>query len=92
MCVCVAGGEIELACCGAGDYFGELTLMHDEPRKATIRAVDGLVHCYVIDRYVFNEMLGPLKDVLDQNAGTQLLKRVKLLSSLRVRVCKKKKK
>lgn len=48
-------------------YFGELSLLRDEPRAATIVAITPLkVAC--IDRNAFKRILGPLEDIMKRNA------------------------
>ena len=43
------GEETELVRYESGDSFGELSLMYDEPRKATVTAV-GEVECFTLER------------------------------------------
>lgn len=51
----------------ANMYFGELSLLREEPRAASIIAKDKLkVAC--IDRNSFKRILGPLEDILQRNA------------------------
>ena len=71
----------ELVRCSVGDYFGELALMKDEPRKANVIAV-GDVECFALDRKSFTEMLGPLQEMLDLHKGIRMLRQVKILSEL----------
>lgn len=52
----------------ANDYFGELSLLRDEPRAASIKATTNLTVAW-IDRLAFKRLLGPLEDVLVRNAG-----------------------
>ena len=47
----------------AGQYFGELALLDDEVRRATIIAQTP-VTCFVLDRDTFNRILGSLKDII----------------------------
>ncbi len=49
------------------DYFGELALLKDEPRAASVFAE---THARVahIDRSAFKRVLGPLEDILKRNA------------------------
>lgn len=42
-----------------GDYFGELALLHDQPRQASIKAV-GKVQVASIERETFRRLLGSL--------------------------------
>ena len=58
--------------------------MKDEPRKATIRTMAD-TDCYTLDRHNFVTLLGPLRDILDQNIGMSVLKSVQLLKSLSAR-------
>ena len=51
----------------ANDYFGELALLRDEPRAATVRAVDGKLKVCSIEREAFKRLLGPLEDLLKRN-------------------------
>ena len=46
-----------------GTYFGEMALLDDEVRKATVVATTP-VDCFVPDRENFNRILGSLKDIL----------------------------
>lgn len=53
---------------GPGDYFGELSLLHDEPRDANVVA---LVDTSVIslDRKSFKRLLGPIENILRRNTS-----------------------
>ena len=48
-------------------YFGELALLKDQPRQATIIA-NGDLKLAKIDRNAFKRILGPLEDILKRNA------------------------
>jgi len=48
------------------DYFGELALLKDEPRAATIKATSALRVAW-LDRGSFKRLLGPLESVLERN-------------------------
>lgn len=49
-----------------GDYFGELALLHDQPRQASIKAL-GKVQVARIERDTFKRLLGSLEDILKRN-------------------------
>ncbi|MEX2528879.1 MAG: GGDEF domain-containing protein [Gemmatimonadota bacterium] len=48
--------DFELARLGPGDVFGEMALLNDEPRSATVRAMES-IHALVLDRRRFREVL-----------------------------------
>jgi small-conductance mechanosensitive channel/CRP-like cAMP-binding protein len=50
------GLEREVATLQAGDFFGEMSLMTGEPRRATVVA-KGDAECYVVDRALFQNIL-----------------------------------
>ena len=49
-------------CDTEGDFFGELALLNDEPRAATVLA-ESDVTCLKLDRTTFCDILGPLRQV-----------------------------
>lgn len=53
----------------SGDYFGELALIFDQPRAATVTAV-GPVKCVKLNRRSFKALLGPCEDILKRNMKT----------------------
>merc|ERR1719265_2439445 len=55
-------GEIE-----AGGYFGELALLHDQPRAATITASSPDVKVLSLDKSTFTGVMGPLHTILKRN-------------------------
>jgi serine/threonine protein kinase/CRP-like cAMP-binding protein len=68
------GVETEVMLLNGGDYFGELALLTDSPRRATITSTT-MMKCARMHRRDFNRLLGPLQDILtfrkeyDQKAG-----------------------
>lgn len=50
----------------AGDYFGELSLIHDIGRQASIKALSR-VRLASIERDTFKRLLGSLEDILKRN-------------------------
>ena len=65
----------------AGEYFGDLALMSGEPRAATVSA-STMVECMALDREAFNNLLGPLKDLLDYNMNMRVLTSIELFEKL----------
>ena len=51
---------------GAGAYFGELALLNDDVRQASVKALEPTV-CLTLDRATFKRVLGPLESILKQN-------------------------
>mmetsp|Transcript_34552 Transcript_34552/g.91733 ORF Transcript_34552/g.91733 Transcript_34552/m.91733 type:complete len:538 (+) Transcript_34552:963-2576(+) len=65
----------------AGDYFGEMALMLDEPRHANVIAI-GPCKCLSLDRSDFDELLGPLQEVISAQMRIRILRSVPLLARL----------
>lgn len=62
-----AGEDAQRVCdYEVGSYFGELALLRNEPRAATIIA-ESDCSCVTMDRHAFKRMLGPLEDILKRN-------------------------
>lgn len=51
------------AATGPGDYFGELALLNDDRRRATVRALKPTT-CLTLGRETFKRLLGPLETLL----------------------------
>lgn len=49
-----------------GDYFGELSLLKNEPRAANIIATSQL-QVAALDRHTFKRLLGPMDEILKRN-------------------------
>ncbi|XP_056303813.1 protein kinase, cAMP-dependent, regulatory, type II, alpha, B [Danio aesculapii] len=58
--------EVEVARCSRGQYFGELALVTQRPRAASVYAV-GDTRCLVIDVQAFERLLGSCKQILKRN-------------------------
>ncbi|TWW62089.1 protein kinase, cAMP-dependent, regulatory, type II, alpha, B isoform X1 [Takifugu flavidus] len=58
--------EVEVARCSRGHYFGELALVTNKPRAASVYAV-GETKCLVIDVQAFERLLGPCMDIMKRN-------------------------
>ena len=74
-------GAMEDLTLHAGDYFGERALMTNEPRAANVDAATA-VESLALDRQAFNEILGPLHEVIDKNMGIRVLKSIPILQAL----------
>lgn len=63
-----AEGEdpVEVGRLGQSDYFGEIALLLDRPRAATVTA-RGPLKCVKLDRARFERVLGPCADILKRN-------------------------
>jgi len=71
-------GKIEL---GPGTYFGERALVRDEPRAADVVAISDVV-AMALDRKSFNELLGPLRAVMDDNMKERVVEALPILREL----------
>jgi CRP-like cAMP-binding protein len=55
--------------CGPGGYFGERALMHNTPRACTVTTTKR-TRVLMIDRDVFESLLGPLEAIMKQKEET----------------------
>lgn len=60
------GSHAELSTCTTGQYFGELALITNKPRAASVYAV-GPVTCAALDVGAFERLLGPCMEVMKRN-------------------------
>lgn len=65
--MCTQGDDEVSARLGAGDFFGELALITDDLRMATVTAVRK-TKCLVLDRKTFKRLLGPMQEHLRKRA------------------------
>lgn len=54
---------------GVGDYFGELALLKNQPRAATVKVTSDTAKVVSLERKAFNKLLGPLTEVLQKKAS-----------------------
>lgn len=59
---------IEVGKLAPSDYFGEIALLLDRPRAATVVS-KGQLKCVKLDRARFERVLGPCSDILKRNIG-----------------------
>ncbi|EEY67945.1 cAMP-dependent protein kinase regulatory subunit, putative [Phytophthora infestans T30-4] len=64
---CTRGEEEVSARLGAGDFFGELALIHDDVRQATVTAMRK-TKVLMLDRATFKRLLGPMQEHLRKRA------------------------
>jgi len=62
---CTKGGE-NVGELQSGQYFGEVALLTDRKRQATVKA-KGSVKTLSLDRKTFKRVMGPLEDILQRN-------------------------
>lgn len=62
-----SGQEVLVTTIGKGGYFGELALLKDAPRAATVAAVTPLVKCLTLNKADFIRLLGPLMPIMQRN-------------------------
>lgn len=55
----------------AGSYFGEMALLNDEVRAASVIATERSI-CFTIDRDMFNSILGSLKDIIERDTASRI--------------------
>ncbi|KAM8914679.1 protein kinase, cAMP-dependent, regulatory, type II, alpha, B [Spinachia spinachia] len=72
--------EVEVARCSRGQYFGELALVTNKPRAASVYAV-GETKCLVIDIQAFERLLGPCMDIMKRNISQYEEQRAALFDS-----------
>lgn len=77
----LTSSAVELVRLSTGSGFGELALISNEPRKASVGAVDNVV-CLRLDVATFNSLLGNIEQIRREDAAMDILKKVDILSSL----------
>lgn len=77
----LTSSAVELVRLSTGSGFGELALISNEPRKASVGAVDAVV-CLKLDVTTFNSLLGNIEQIRLEDAAIAILKKVDILKSL----------
>ncbi|KAG0094199.1 hypothetical protein BGZ93_007492 [Podila epicladia] len=62
------GVEFPMPGLGPGQYFGELALLNDAPRVATVKA-KGRLKCATLGKRAFVRLLGPVVDIIKRNSA-----------------------
>jgi CRP-like cAMP-binding protein len=75
-------GQVELS---TGSYFGERALLRDEPRAADVHAVTDVI-AMALNRKEFDELLGPLRSVMDSNMKERVVEGLPILKELSPRL------
>lgn len=68
--VSIQRGDIEILKLHSGEFFGERSLLFNEPRAATCIAV-GRVECLTLNRTTFEKMLGQLEHIMQREMRRQ---------------------
>lgn len=76
-----AGAVMEDMIVGTGGHFGERALLLGAPRAANVEANND-VTCYVLARKEFSELLGPLKNLLEQDLIARVLNTIPVFAVL----------
>lgn len=56
----------------AGDYFGEIALLKNVPRAASVSATSVYLRVLGLERSCFKRLIGPLEDILKRNMDNYL--------------------
>ncbi|CAO3590048.1 unnamed protein product [Absidia cylindrospora] len=62
------GEQQEVNRSSRGGYFGELALLNDSPRAATVVASGGRLKCATLGKKAFTRLLGPVHAILTRNS------------------------
>jgi CRP-like cAMP-binding protein len=61
----------QVATLSTGNFFGEMSLLHGEPRQADVVA-NGSLECLSLDQGKFVELLGPIQEILNREADERM--------------------
>lgn len=60
------GGDKVVATLKSGNYFGEIALLTEKPRQATVKA-QGNLKVLALDRATFTRVMGPMEEIMKRN-------------------------
>ena len=80
--VSVARDDKHLATLLCGSYFGEMALLSDDLRNASVSVISEEATLLKLNRDDFDMMLGPLKQIITMNMNMKVLQKVQLFESL----------
>lgn len=63
------GEEKTVAELSSGNYFGEIALLTEKPRQATVVA-DGALKVLALDKATFTRVMGPMDDIMKRNMSS----------------------
>ena len=64
---CIPDNTNKVGSLGPGDYFGELALLSEKPRQATVTAQSEVCKVVCLDVQAFIRLLGPCMEILKRN-------------------------
>jgi CRP-like cAMP-binding protein len=67
----VTAGGADVGSLAAGQYFGEMALLDDEVRKASVIATSDC-ECFALDRQTFTRLMGSLQQVINRETNTRM--------------------
>jgi CRP-like cAMP-binding protein len=63
------GNDKDVATLNSGNYFGEIALLTEKPRQATVVA-EGALKVLALDKATFTRVMGPMDDIMKRNMSS----------------------